>query len=134
MGKTEISKEIDIETLKKSVMNSLTKIRNYRNKINWTIADLSKSADVSVGIISELENEKKQDKKVPSLVNFIALARALRLPEEYIIELVLGIKTSNISHNKRDDVINALKDYGIRDEQTIRVIMHLVNFLKKGKI
>lgn len=125
---------VDINDIKDSVLESFRKIKEARNQIGWTIAELSKRAGVSVGVISELENEKKKDKKIPSLVNFIALARALRLPKEYVLGLVLDYKlcdtNKNQAKNKNIMLEDFLKEYGIHDQESLDFIMQTIMFVK----
>lgn len=121
---------IDIDDIKRSTLEALTMIRDVRNKNGWTIAELSKRAKVSVGVISELESETKKEKKVPSLVNFIALTRALGMSEEFVLGLVLDYKLCNMKKNKKADLINDLKEYGIHDQESINFLIQTIEFVK----
>lgn len=130
------NKPQNIDEIKREVMKSLLKFRESRDANGWTVAELSEKSGVSVGVISELENNNKKkddkDKKVPSLVNFIALTRTLGMSEEFVIDTILNKKQcgKNSLEAKRMAIKNALRDYGIQDDDSIAFLMHSVNFIK----
>ena len=132
MRKTEINKQLNIDTedIKRTTLEALTYIKEARNKIGWTIAELSKIAGVSVGVIAELENKDKKDKKVPSLVNFIALTRALGMSKEFVLGLILDYKLCDTKKNVQAELINNLKEYGIHDQESLNFIMQTIDFTK----
>ena len=112
MDKTENKNPIiDIDDIKSSTLEALTMIKGARNKNGWTVAELSKITGVSVGVISELESTTKKEKKVPSLVNFIALTRALGMPKEFVLGLVLDYKLCDTEKNVQAELINNLKEF-----------------------
>ena len=121
---------IDIEDIKCSTLEALTMIKEARNKNGWTVAELSKITGVSVGVISELESKTKKEKKVPSLVNFIALTRALGMPKEFVLGLVLNYKLCDTKSNVQVELINNLKELGIHDQESINFIMNTIEFTK----
>ena len=121
---------IDIEDIKCSTLEALTMIKEARNKNGWTVAELSKITGVSVGVISELESKTKKEKKVPSLVNFIALTRALGMPKEFVLGLVLDYKIYDTKSNVQVELINNLKELGIHDQESINFIMNTIEFTK----
>ena len=137
MAKKKSNSEIDVDDLKQNIMDVLTQIKDFRKQRGWTIAELSQKAGVSVGIISELENKNNKDskdKKVPSLVNFIAISRSLRLPKEFVLDLILNYKENYEPKNRREKLISSLKDYGILDKESIDLIMRTVDFSRnRGK-
>src|SRR5262245_9078982 len=51
-------------------------VRNFRNKLGIKISDLADAADISVGMLSKIENGMTS----PSLTTLQALARALSVP------------------------------------------------------
>ena len=51
-------------------------VRNFRNKLGITISDLAEAADLSLGMLSKIENGMTS----PSLTTLQALARALSVP------------------------------------------------------
>ncbi len=122
---------IDIDDIKCSTLEALTMIKEARNKNGWTVAELSKITGVSVGVISELESKTKKEKKVPSLVNFIALTRALGMPKEFVLGLVLDYKLCDTERNVQAELINNLKELGIHDRESIEYIMQTIEFVKK---
>lgn len=124
---------VNINDIKDSVLESFKKIKEARNQIGWTIAELSQRAGVSVGVISELENEKKKDKKIPSLVNFIAIARALRLPKEYVLSLILDYKSNFTKRNANQILESILREYGIHDQESLDFIIQTIIFVKNRK-
>ncbi len=131
MDKTENKNPIiDIDDIKSSTLEALTMIKGARNKNGWTVAELSKITGVSVGVISELESTTKKEKKVPSLVNFIALTRALGMPKEFVLGLVLDYKLCDTEKNVQAELINNLKELGIHDRESIAFIMQTIEFIK----
>lgn len=130
------NKPQNIDNIKCEVMKSLLKFKEARNANGLTVAELAEKSGVSVGVISELENNDKRkdekDKKVPSLVNFIALARTLGMSEEFVLQTVLqhGTRNSKTSRDKYLAIKNALRDYGIQDDGSITFLMQSVNFVK----
>ena len=130
MDKTENKNPIiDIDDIKSSTLEALTMIKGARNKNGWTVAELSKITGVSVGVISELESTTKKEKKVPSLVNFIALTRALGMPKEFVLGLVLDYKLCDTEKNVQAELINNLKELGIHDRESIAFIMQTIEFI-----
>ena len=121
---------IDIDDIKFSTLEALTEIKAARNKNGWTVAELSKITGVSVGVISELESTTKKEKKVPSLVNFIALTRALGMSKEFVLGLVLDYKLCDTERNVQAELINNLKELGIHDRESIAFIMQTIEFIK----
>ncbi len=121
---------IDIDDIKSSTLEALTEIKAARNKNGWTVAELSKITGVSVGVISELESTTKKEKKVPSLVNFIALTRALGMSKEFVLGLVLDYKLCDTERNVQAELINNLKELGIHDRESIAFIMQTIEFIK----
>ena len=131
MDKTENKNPIiDIDDIKSSTLEALTMIKGARNKNGWTVAELSKITGVSVGVISELESTTKKEKKVPSLVNFIALTRALGMSKEFVLGLVLDYKLCDTEKNVQAELINNLKELGIHDRESIAFIMQTIEFIK----
>ncbi len=131
MDKTENKNPIiDIDDIKSSTLEALTMIKGARNKNGWTVAELSKITGVSVGVISELESTTKKEKKVPSLVNFIALTRALGMSKEFVLGLVLDYKLCDTERNVQAELINNLKELGIHDRESIAFIMQTIEFIK----
>ena len=51
-------------------------VRNFRKKINMTVAELAKLAGLSAGMLSKIENGMTS----PSLATLQALSRALHVP------------------------------------------------------
>ncbi len=132
MSKVENNSQvIDIDDIKCSTLEALTMIKEARNKNGWTVAELSKITGVSVGVISELESKTKKEKKVPSLVNFIALTRALGMPKEFVLSLVLDYKLCDTKRNVQAELTNNLKELGIHDRESIDYIMQTIEFVKK---
>lgn len=121
---------VDIEDIKQSVLEAFKYIKVARKQIGLTIAELSKRTGVSVGVISELENEKRKDKKIPSLVNFIAITRALGMSKEFVLGLVLDYKLCDTSKNKAAEMADKLREYGIHDKESINFIMQTIEFVK----
>ena len=71
--------------LKDKTLNTLLYFKKARKELGLTVAELSAKSEVSVGVISEIEKGKG---KVPSLVNFIKLVRTLRIPKDFVLDIV----------------------------------------------
>lgn len=133
----KVARYKDIQHIKDTVQNSLAYLKNARKQKGWSIAQLARESGVSVGVISDLENDKG---KVPSLVNFIALTRALDMPEEYVLDAVLETREFKLVNNEfvygddkinpNDTLINALKAYGIHDIESIDFMLNTAMFVK----
>lgn len=130
-------KQIDnnIDSIKCEVMTSLLDFKKARNANGLTVAELAEKSGVSIGVISELENNDKRenkDKKVPSLVNFIALTRALGMSEEFVLRTVLKHEPRNGStvKDKYMAIKNSLREYGIQDDESITFLMRSIEFVK----
>ena len=121
---------MDIEDIKRTTLEALTYFKEARNRAGWTIAELSEKSGVSVGVIAELEKKDWKDKKVPSLVNFIALTRALGMSKEFVLGLVLDYKLCDTERNVRKEIINNLKEYGIHDQESLDFIINTIEFAK----
>ena len=90
-------------------------VKEQKERLEMTVADLSEKSGVSVGVISDLINNRG---RVPSLANFIKLAVALQLPEDIFTSLIQGKieqvqKTNNCT---REDVEQVLLRYGLKKE------------------
>lgn len=88
-------------------------IKEYKEKAEITVADLSEKSGVSVGVISDLINHRG---RVPSLANFVRLAVALELPEDFFTGLIQGkIEQVQKENNcSREDVERVLLRYGVK--------------------
>ena len=88
-------------------------IKEYKEKAKITVADLSEKSGVSVGVISDLINHRG---RVPSLANFVRLAVALELPEDFFTGLIQGkIEQVQKENNcSREDVERVLLRYGVK--------------------
>lgn len=108
---------------KKELFELLKELKNVRKAKSLTIQELSEKSGVSVGVISELESDK-EDKKVPSLLNFILLARTLSLSNDYVLKLILGTSSKNIFLSE------VLKQGGIYKEDDIKFVLNTVEYVK----
>lgn len=128
----KISPCVNPEEIKKDIWESITYLKRARNQIGWTIAELSRKSGVSVGVISDLENNKG---KVPSLANYIAITRTLGMSKEFVLGLMLDYTVSNRPQkvNNNNAIINNLQEYGIHDKESIDFIMNTINFVKNRK-
>lgn len=124
----------NIEKIKNTIWDSVKKLKEARKQIGWSIAELSRQSGVSVGVISDLENSKG---KVPSLANFIALTRTLKMSEAFVIKTIQGECSS--TKRKTDEkeleytLINCLRDYGLYDENSTKFIFQAIEFAKSRK-
>jgi len=124
----------NIEKIKNTIWDSVEKLKEARNQIGWSIAELSRQSGVSVGVISDLENNKG---KVPSLANFIALTRTLKMSEAFVIKTIQGehspMKCKNDEKELEYTLINCLRDYGLYDENSTKFIFQAIKFAKSRK-
>lgn len=90
-------------------------VKEQKERLEMTVADLSEKSGVSVGVISDLINNRG---RVPSLANFIKLAVALQLPEDIFTSLIQGkIEQVQKANNcTREDVEQVLLRYGLKKE------------------
>ena len=114
-----------MEQLKEQTFKNLEYLKDARIKKGYSVADLSRKSGVSIGVISELENNMT---KMPSLANFIALARALDLPKSFVTNLIYGedkeetyisvtAQEIGLAINKYNDLIKGITiDRGCGDE------------------
>ena len=77
-------KEINIDSMLIAIAKM---IKEQKEALNLTVAELSEKSGVSVGVISDLINNRG---RVPSLANFAKLAIALELPEDMFTGLIMG--------------------------------------------
>lgn len=89
-------------------------IKEQRNELKLTVKELSERSGVSVGVISDLENNRG---RVPSLINFINLAKALKLPDDMFTSLIQGNieKSSKNKTQLREDLKDAMLCYGLNE-------------------
>lgn len=129
---TKSPKYLDMEDIKRTIFEAVIELKNARNQIGWSIAELSRRSSVSVGVISDLENDKK---KVPTLANFIGLTRTLGMSKEFVLGTILDCKLCDKEDNKAttETIINDLRDYGIHDKESIDFIMQTIDFVKARK-
>lgn len=125
-----------LEHIKTTIWQSVVYLKKARKLKGWTIAQLSKESGVSVGVISDLENGKQ---KMPSLLNFIALTKTLDMPEEFVIDTVLETKDFRYVEGQgfkcgntpiKSELKNTLNAYGIHDEDSIKLIMQVIEYAK----
>jgi len=90
-------------------------IKEQKERLDLTVADLSEKSGVSVGVISDLINNRG---RVPSFINFVKLAIALELPEDMFTGLIQGKIEQVQKDNKcsREDVEQVLLRYGLKKE------------------
>lgn len=129
---TKSPKYLDMEDIKRTIFEAVTYLKKARIQIGWSIAELSRQSGVSVGVISDLENEKG---KVPTLANFIGLTRTLGMSKEFVLGAILDCKLCDKEDNKAtpETIINDLRDYGIHDKESLDFIMQTIDFVKARK-
>ena len=106
------SKEINVDSMLIAIGKIIKEQKEY---LGLTVADLSEKSGVSVGVISDLINNRG---RVPSLINFVKLAVALELPEDMFTGLIKGKIEQVQRDNKcsREDVEQVLLRYGLKKE------------------
>ena len=117
-------KKVDIDSMLIAIGQLIKEQKGY---LGLTVAELSKKSGVSVGVISDLINNRG---RVPSLANFINLAIALELPEDMFTALLQGNieYVQNNNNCTSDDVELVLRKYGL-SEENIEVTMIQINAL-----
>lgn len=106
------SKEINVDSMLIAIGKIIKEQKEY---LGLTVADLSEKSGVSVGVISDLINNRG---RVPSFINFVKLAVALELPEDMFTGLIKGkIEQVQKANNcSREDVEHVLLRYGLKKE------------------
>jgi transcriptional regulator with XRE-family HTH domain len=124
MKKGEIMGKVNFE----GILAGIGKIvKQARKDMNLSIADLAKKADVSVGVISDLENYKG---RVPTLINFVKLANALELPSTMFIDLFQDKVRACSDLEKPEKYLEAaLIGYGV----DLFIIPHIINYIDMVK-
>ncbi len=114
-----------------SMLTAISKIlKEQRACLNLSVAQLSEKSGVSVGVISDLENKRG---RVPSLTNFVLLAQALKLPDEFFADLIKN-KTETISKiDVKENLRNALNAYGLNKTNS-DLIMIQIEALRNNQI
>ena len=88
-------------------------IKEQRAELNLTVAQLSERSGVSVGVISDLENNRG---RVPSLINFVKLAKALKLPDDMFTGLIEGnIDIQRNTEQLRENLKDTMLHYGLNE-------------------
>lgn len=108
-----------------SMLNAIsTIIKEQKEFLGITVADLSKRSGVSVGVISDLINNRG---RVPSLANFINLAIALELPEDMFTGLLQGKieQVRKANQGSRQEVEDALRRYGLSQQNIDNIIIQI---------
>lgn len=106
------SKQINVDSMLIAIGKIIKEQKEY---LGLTVADLSEKSGVSVGVISDLINNRG---RVPSLINFVKLAVALELPEDMFTGLIQGKieQVQNANKCSREDVEQALLRYGLKKD------------------
>ena len=106
------SKQIKVDSMLIAIGKIIKEQKEY---LGLTVADLSEKSGVSVGVISDLINNRG---RVPSLINFVKLAVALELPEDMFTGLIQGKieQVQNANKCSREDVEQALLRYGLKKD------------------
>ena len=117
----------DIDKIKEDVKHVISEfgvlIRQERKKQEINIQELSAKSGVSVGVISDLENQKKE--KIPNLYTLVALARTLKISNTAFIRLIFG----NIAHEEKKEktpdqiLTEALVAYGIPTDVAANILV-----------
>ena len=117
-------KEINIDSMLIAISKIIKEQKEY---LNMTVAELSEKSGVSVGVISDLINNRG---RVPSFANFVKLAIALQLPEDMFTGLIMGkIDAVQKKNNcNREDVERVLLQYGL-SKSNIQSIMIQIDAL-----
>lgn len=86
-------------------------IEEQRRILDIKVADLSKKSGVSIGVISDLINNRG---RMPSLLNFIKIANALELSDDIILGIFKG-QDNSVENKKlsRNEMRVALNNYGL---------------------
>ena len=87
-------------------------IKEQKEFLGLTVAELSEKSGVSVGVISDLINNRG---RVPSFINFVKLAVALELPADMFTGLIQGKIEQAQKDNKytSEYVRQVLRGYGL---------------------
>lgn len=114
-------KEINIDSMLIAIAKM---IKEQKEALNMTVAELSEKSGVSVGVISDLINNRG---RVPSLANFAKLAIALELPEDMFTGLIMGKidAVQKMNNCKREDVERALLQYGLSKSNVPNIMIQI---------
>lgn len=114
-------KEINVDSMLIVIGNI---IKEYKEQLGLTVDEISKKSGVSVGVISDLINNRG---RVPSLANFVKLAVALELPDDFFTGLIKG-KIEQVQKDNsctREDVERVLLRYGVKKENIFMLITQI---------
>ncbi|MBI3913125.1 MAG: helix-turn-helix transcriptional regulator [Chloroflexi bacterium] len=106
------------------------KIRALRDKRRWTQSDLEQSSGVDQGIISNLENDRKEGTRIETLV---ALARALQVATD---DLLVPAKPIPIEPTdpQLDVMMRLVEDMTAAERESAETFMRFViSRRKRGK-
>lgn len=125
---------MNMEEIKATIWDSVKTLKEARVQMGWSIAELSRRSSVSVGVISDLENNKG---KVPSLANFIALTRTLHMSEFFVLRTIQGIPSQRKQKDDKKELEymfkNCLRDMGLYDSEAINFLYKAMEFARNRK-
>ena len=97
-------------------------IKQERINRKLTVAELSELSKVSVGVISDLENDRG---RVPSLISFLKLVVALDLPSTLFVDMFK--ETASCDDNNKTKILEtALLKYGV-SPMALQVVIDVIN-------
>ena len=128
----------ELEKLKEQANKGLFEvgdaIKQMRTKKGWSMSELAKQAHVSPSVVSDLETHKGV---MPNVFTLLSLAKALELPENTLLEMMVN-KTFNTIKDENTDKISQITrlmiDYGLPPSCVDRVLDYMNHFVSMANI
>lgn len=128
----------ELEKLKEQANKGLFEvgdaIKQIRTQKGWSMSELAKQSHVSPSVVSDLENHKGI---MPNVFTLLSLAKALELPENALLEIMVN-KTFNTVKGEKIDQISQITrlmiDYGLPPSCVDRVLDYMNHFISMSYI
>ena len=128
----------ELEKLKEQANKGLFEvgdaIKQMRTQKGWSMSELAKQSHVSPSVVSDLENHKGI---MPNVFTLLCLAKALELPENALLEMIVN-KTFNTIKDENTDKISQITrlmiDCGLPPACVDRVIDYMNHFVSMSNI
>lgn len=110
------------EEVKTIIMRFGTMVANARKGKGMKLQELSQKSGVSIGVISDLENEKG---KIPNLYTLIALAKTLDIKNDEFLRLIFGecIHKDSTQKSPSKMLTDALVAYGVPTDIAANILV-----------
>lgn len=105
------------------------RIKEERNRKDYTLKELSKRADISISFLSDIESERSN----PSLERLVDIAKALEKPTSYFLGEIEEIREEEETFRSIQEPANSILLQLVRQDGFLEVVEALEGYERWSK-